>query len=97
MIKKSKEFIKKKINGKIYLDLKQFNKSNEEIRIRVINDVIKELHNNYYNPRSKKVVNLIKNIKDRAFKKSTLSKCVFERQKDQLSVKKEKKRYFRDI
>ena len=97
MIKKSKEFIKKKINGKIYLDLKQFNKSNEEIRIRVINDVIKELHNNYYNPRSKKVVNLIKNIKNKAFKKSTLSKCVFERQKDQLLIKKEKKRYFKEI
>ena len=89
--------MQKKINGKIYLDLKKFNRSNEEIRIRVINDVIKELHNNYYNPRSKKVVNLIKNIKDKAFKKSTLSKCVFERQKDQLLIKKEKKRYFKEI
>ena len=97
MIKKSKEFIKKKINGKIYLDLKKFNRSNEEIQIRVINDVIKKLHNNYYNPRSKKVINLIRNIKDKAFKKGTLSKCVFERQKDQLSIKKEKKRYFEEI
>ena len=97
MIKKSKELIKKKINGKIYIDLKRFSRSNEEIQIRVINDVIKKLQNNYYNPRSKKVVNLIKNIKDKAFKKGTLSKCVFERQKDQLSVKKEKKRYFAKI
>ena len=97
MIKKSKELIKKKINGRIYIDLKKFNRSNEEIQIRIINDVIKKLQNNYYNQRSKKVVNLIKNIKDKAFQKATLSKCVFERQKDQLSVKKEKKRYFREI
>ena len=65
--------------------------------IKNFNDVIKKLHNNYYNPRSKKVVNLIKNIKDKAFKKGTLSKCVFERQKDQLLIKKEKKRYFKEI
>ena len=97
MVKKSKELIKKKINGRIYIDLKKFNRSNEEIRIRIINDVIKKLQNNYYNQRSKKVVNLIKNIKDKAFKKATLSKCIFERQKDQLSIKKEKKRYFREI
>tara|TARA_Y100000768_G_scaffold188359_1_gene141106 strand:+ start:179 stop:1201 length:1023 start_codon:yes stop_codon:yes gene_type:complete len=91
MIKKSKELIKKKVNGRIFIDLKKFNRLNEEIQIRVINDVIKKLQNNYYNPRSKKVVNLIKNIKDKAFKKRTLSKCIFERQKDQLSIKKEKK------
>ena len=97
MVKKSKELIKKKTKENIYIDLKRFNRSNAEIRIRVINDVIKKLQNNYYNPRSKKVVNLIKNIKDKAFKKGTLSKCVFERQKDQLSVKKEKKRHIKKI
>ena len=97
MEKKSKELIKKKINGRIYIDLKKFNRLNEEIQIRVINDIIKKLQNNYYNQRSKKVVNLIKNIKDTAFKKGTLSKCIFERQKDKLSIKKEKKRYFREI
>ena len=92
MIKKSKEFIKKKKNGRIYLDLKKFNRLNEEIRIRVINDVIRKLHNNYYNPRSKKVQNLIGDINSDNFSRRTLGGCLISKNdKGFIIVEKEKK------
>ena len=48
-----------------------------EIKIRVINESIKKLKKNYYNPRSRKVLNLIKKIKSNKFKSSTLGGCIF--------------------
>ena len=45
--------------------------------MRVINESIKTLKKNYYNPRSIKVSNLIKNLNKRNFKRSTLGGCLF--------------------
>ena len=53
---------------------------------------MKKLKKNYYNSRSKKVLNLTKNFKDKHFKKATLGGCIFEREQEQLSIKNEKKR-----
>jgi tRNA(Ile)-lysidine synthase len=81
------------IKGKkkeILLNFKKFKEYNREIKIAIINESIKRLKNNYYNPRSKKVENLIQSIEKRNFKKSALGGCVFTIKKDNLCLKTEK-------
>ena len=84
------ELIKKK-GGSIEVNLDRFNKLDIEIKIRLINQLIKTLRNNYYNVRSKKVVNLIANLKVKKFNKSTLGGCLFFNKNGYLVVKIEKK------
>ena len=84
-----KATIKKK-NKEIVLNLKVFKEYNKEVKIALINQSIKRLKNNYYNPRSKKVENLIKKIENKNFKKSTLGGCIFILKKDNLCLKVEK-------
>jgi tRNA(Ile)-lysidine synthase len=80
----------KQTKKEISLNFKKFKEYNKEIQIALINESIKRLKNNYYNPRSKKVVNLIKNVEKAHFKKSTLGGCVFIIKKDNLCLKIEK-------
>ena len=61
-----------------------------EIKIRLINESIKKIKKNYYNPRSKKVINLIKNLEEKKFKKMTLGGCVISRKNGEISLKIEK-------
>ena len=84
-----KELIKKS-REEILIDLKKFNNLNNELKIRVINQSIKKLKKNYYDPRAKKVVNLIKSLKNKQIRKSTLGGCLFVKKKDHLSLKIEK-------
>ena len=49
----SKKIIKK-VKNKIFINLNKFKKYEQEIKIRIINDIIRNIQNNYYNPRSKK-------------------------------------------
>ena len=63
-----------------------FKKISPDIKISVINEAIKKLRKNYYNPRSKKVVNLIRNIENKRFTKATLGGCIFSKKKDFLSL-----------
>ena len=71
-----KETIKKK-RKEIFINFKKFKEHNKEIKIALINESIRRLKNNYYNPRTKKVENLIKNLENTNFKKSTLGGCIF--------------------
>jgi len=84
-----KDIIKKK-RKEILLNLKKFREYNKEIKIALINESIRRLKNNYYSPRSKKVENLIKNLENRNFKKSTLGGCIFILKKENLCLKIEK-------
>ena len=84
-----KDIIKKK-GKEILINLKQFKAHNEEIKIAIINDSIKRIKRNYYNSRSKKVENLIKNIEKSSFKKSMLGGCIFVLNKGYLCLKAEK-------
>ena len=77
--------------GIILIDLKKFENLPNEIKIKIINVSIKRLQKNYYDPRSKKVQNLIKNINSKNFNKATLGGCLFFQRKDELCVKKEEK------
>ena len=85
----SKNLIKKS-KSEILIDLKKFIKLNLEIKLKIINESIKKLKKNYYNLRSKKVINLIKNIESRKNHKATLGGCLFLVKKDQLRLKREK-------
>ena len=80
----------KKTSKEILINLIKFKKNNLEVKIALINESIKILKKNYYNPRSKKVANLIKNIEKSNFKKSTLGGCIFILKKDKLCLKVEK-------
>ena len=83
------EIIKKSRN-EVLVDFKKFKMINFDVKISVINEAIKKIRKNYYNPRSKKVVNLIKNIENKKFTKSTLAGCIFSKKKDFLCLKIEK-------
>ena len=82
----------KKSKNKIEVDLKKFNQFNKELKIKVINDSVRYLRKNYYNLRSKKVINLIKNIDKKNFSKATLGGCIFTKKNDQLCLSKEKRK-----
>ncbi len=83
--------ITKKLKKDIKINLIKFHGLNEEIKIRTINKSIKLIKKNYYNPRSKKVVALIKNLETKKFKKATLGGCIFIKKGDHLSLSAENK------
>ena len=87
-----KEFSKiiKKKDSEILINLKKFKKHNNEIKMAIINASIKKLKKNYYDPRAKKVINLIRTIDKKGFKKSTLGGCIFSKKGINLCLKKEK-------
>ena len=84
-----RETIKKR-KSEILIDLKKFNNQNNDIKIAIINKSIKKLKNNYYDPRAKKVTNLIRAIDKKDFKKSTLSGCIFLKKGKNLCLINEK-------
>ena len=85
----SKE-ITKKFKSEIKINFDKFKYLESEIKIRLINESIKKIKKNYYNPRSKKVINLIKNLEEKKFKKMTLGGCVISRKNGEISLKIEK-------
>ena len=56
----------------------------------IINASIKKLKKNYYDPRAKKVINLIRTMDKKGFKKSTLGGCIFLKKGINLCLKNEK-------
>ena len=86
--KSMKKFVKFGKKSTI-LNLKQFSKEPQEIRFRIINDIVKKRSNSYYPPKSKKVLNLISRFENRNVTKCTLGGCIFERKKSFLYVSKE--------
>ena len=82
--------ISKKSKNEILINYREFKALDKEIKIKIIKVSIKKLKKNYYDPRSKKVENLINNIKSNKFTKATLGGCLFSLKKDKLCLKKEK-------
>ncbi len=83
-----KNLIKKK-NKEILINFKKYKKLELEIKIALINQSVKKLRKNYYDIRSKKVINLIQNLKKNNFKKSTLGGCIFFKKGENLCLKVE--------
>ena len=87
-----KEFSKiiKRRGNEILINLKKFKNHNNEIKMAIINASIKKLKKNYYDPRAKKVANLIRTIDKKDFTKSTLGGCIFFKKGINLYLKNEK-------
>ncbi len=77
----------KKEKKEILIDFKKYKKLNNDIKLALINNAIKQLKKNYYDLRSKKVVNLIKNLNRKDFKKTTLGGCIFMKKGENLCLK----------
>ena len=79
----------KKHKNKIIIDIKKLNIETLEIRLKVLSHVLKVFSKSYYPPRSKKVINLIKQfaIKDRT--KLTLGGCILQKSGNDLIITKE--------
>jgi len=71
-----KKMIKKKGN-EIKIDFNKYNNLSKDTKIAIINVSIKQLKENYYDLRTKKIENLIKNLEEDNFKKYTLGGCIF--------------------
>jgi len=80
--------VKKK--REVFINLKKYKKLSDDTKMALINQSIKKLKKNYYDLRSKKIVNLIKNISRKDFKKHTLGGCVFSKKEENLCLKVEK-------
>ena len=86
-----KETVNKK-KDEIQIDLKKFDKFNQEMKMKTIQKSIKSTTNSYYSPRSKKIFNLINQIKLKKKTKYTLGGCLIMRQNNHLILKKERKK-----
>jgi len=84
-----RELIKKR-NKEILIDFKKYEELNKVTKMALINESIKKLKNNYYDLRSIKVENLIKNISGKDFKRATLGGCIFFKKEKNLCLKIEK-------
>ena len=88
VVKSMKKFVKFKKKETV-LNLEHFKKEPDEIKFRIINNIVKKRANTYYPPRSYKVVNLINRFQSNKLKKCTLGGCIFEKRKNQLHVSRE--------
>ena len=84
-----KKMIKKKGN-EIKIDFNKYNNLSKDTKIAIINVSIKQLKENYYDLRSKKIEKLIKNLKEDDFKKYTLGGCIFFKKGENLCLIPEK-------
>ena len=84
-----KELIKRK-NREIFINFKKYKALRNDTKIALINESIKRLRKNYYDPRSQKVENLIKSTNKKDFKKHTLGGCIFFKNNENLCLKVEK-------
>ena len=83
-----KNIVNKK-KSEIMIDLKIFDKINQEMKMRVFKKAIKDLTKSYYVARSKKIFNLIDQIKAKKNAKLTLGGCIISREKNHINLKKE--------
>ncbi len=81
----------KKAKGEILIKFRKYDALNNDAKMALINESIRRLKKNYYDSRSKKVINLIKNIGKKDFKKSTLGGCIFSKKGENLCLKVEKR------
>ena len=79
-----------KVNKEVLINYKEYKKLNNDIKMAIINESIKQLKNNYYDLRSRKVINLIKSLNKRNFKNTTLGGCIFNKKGTNLSLILEK-------
>ncbi len=79
-----------KSKGQVSVNFSKFCKLDDEIKSKIIYESIKHVSKNYYNPRFKKVHNLIETLKFQKNKKNTLGGCIILKNKGKLIFRKEK-------
>ena len=79
----------KKTKGEIQINFVKYKSLGKDTKISLINESIKQLKNNYYDLRSKKVDNLINYLEKKEFKRSTLGGCIFFKKNGNLCLKVE--------
>ena len=79
-----------KSKGQVSVNFSKFCKLDDEIKSKIIYESIKHVSKNYYNPRFKKVHNLIKTLKFQKDMKNTLGGCIILKNKGKLIFRKEK-------
>ena len=82
--------IKKK--DKVFINLKKFNNINQEMKMLVLKKTIKDFTNSYYTTRSKKITNLMNQIKAKKNAKFTLGGCIIFSEKKHIILEKENKK-----
>ena len=80
----------KRDDKEILLNFKKYKALNNDTKIALINESVRQLKKNYYDLRSKKVLNLIKGIDKKNFNKLTLGGCIFSKKGGNLCLKEEK-------
>ncbi len=80
----------RKKNNEVLINFKKYKALSEDTKMALINESIKQIKKNYYDLRSKKVVNLIKSLGKKDFKKATLGGCIFFKNDNNLCLKREK-------
>ncbi len=88
VIKSMKKLVKFR-KAETVLNFIDFSKEPEEIKFRIINNIVKKRTNTYYPPRSYKIVNLINRFERNKLKKCTLGGCLCEKRKNLLHVSRE--------
>jgi len=83
-----KNIVNKK-KSEITIDLRIFNRINQEMKMRVFKKAIRDISKAYYEARSKKIFNLIDQIKAKKNAKLTLGGCIISREKNHINLKKE--------
>ena len=71
------------------INLEKLDNLNQEMKIRVFRKSIKDFTHAYYSPRSKKVLNLINQIKVKKDRKLTLGGCIIFKEKKHIILEKE--------
>jgi len=77
--------------SKCLINKKIFDEEAGEIIFKSISDILSLVSKKYYAPRSKKIINLISNMKKNNFNKTTLGGCIIEKKEGFISVSKEEK------
>ena len=77
--------------NKCLMNKQIFSEEAGEIVFKSFSDILSLVSGTYYPPRSRKIVNLINNVKKVKFSKSTLGGCIIENKDGFISISKELK------
>jgi len=78
-----------KNSGKYLVNKNLFLNEADEVVFKLFSDILSEVSQSYYPPRSKKVINLISKVKNNTHHKATLGGCVIECKSNYILISKE--------
>jgi tRNA(Ile)-lysidine synthase len=78
-----------KKNNTIIINLNFFLLENNEVKLKIFSNCIKRVSKNYYPPRAKKTLNLLRRVETDEKLKATLGGCLINRYKKNLIISKE--------